>query len=499
MMTGETTSGLLPDGFKMRMKELLGSDYEAFVASFDEPRTRALRLNSAKVGRDELEDLLGLQLDPLPWCENGYRLPTDVSLGGHPAHLAGLFYLQEPSAMAVAEVLRSPDSGRRTVIDLAASPGGKTTHLADLVGSGGVVVANEIAGGRLRALHDNLDLWGLGNVVTTSEPLDRLVASGLTVDAAVLDAPCTGEALFRRDAEAIRQWSPAAVEGAAKRQQELLALAGQLVGVGGDVVYSTCSFELAENEQQIADLLAVSPHWEVEDTASRLASSGMSIGPVATERTSRLWPHRDQGEGQYVAHLRRTERASDTAEPISHAATGRPAKRRRPARPGRQGSRSSEVSADDVRRAWHDFQGQIVPDLVAASDDLVVTGDRLHRRPPGTGPDGVLPPGLNEARPGLPLGRLRPGRFEPHAGLATSVEIGFAPDSAYRVSWSGNAPQLQAYLRGETVPDQGPDGWVLVCYHRWGIGWARRSKGTLKNLFPGHLRRQAMANQRRGS
>ena len=424
--------------FLGRMRPQLGAEFDAFVASFDLPRTRGLRLNPAKTSASELADLLDVPLTPVPWCPTGFELPPDARLGQHPARLAGLFYLQEPSSMSPAETL-VPNPGAM-VVDLAASPGGKTTALADLIGPHGVVVANEVVGSRLRPLHDNLDLWGAANVVTASRSVDVLTQEGAQFDAALLDAPCSGEALFRRNPAAVRQWSVAAVAGSARRQRGLLNAATRLVRPGGALVYSTCTFETEENEERIDGVLTAHPGWRLDTTV-------------------RLWPHRVAGEGQFVARLVNA----------SPPAPARADDRRTPGRP------------DDARRAWEQFARIGVPGFDGPTERIVTRGDRVFLAPP------TAPPLASDllARPGLPLGRVRPGRFEPHPALACAVR----PDDVdMRVDWRGDSPELAAYLRGETVVRAGPDGWVLVCFERWGLGWARRRDGVLKNHLPSHLR-----------
>lgn len=472
-MTAEPLADQLPDQFRLAMQELLPDDFDAFVASFGEPRSRGLRLNPAKITAEELAEILDTELAPLPWTPLGYLLAPHTRLGGHPAHLSGLFYLQEPSAMAVASAL-DPAPGS-SVLDLAAAPGGKTTHLASLVGDDGLVVANEVVGSRLRPLHDNLDLWGATNVVTSNLPADQLAATGLMFDAVVLDAPCSGEALFRRDPDALRHWKPTSVEGAARRQRALLRDSAQMVRPGGLLIYSTCSFGLAENERQVADFLADTDGWTIEACNERLgASPGIPFPPAATEGAARFWPHRQPGEGQFVARMRRSDDRSGQA--TEHG--------------GRRQGRGQIPRSTKVTTAWHEFAETYLVDFDAPEERLAVRGDKIWLLP-------TTESGLGQqllSQPGMPLGRLRPGRFEPHPALAGALG---SSRSADFVSWSDDSADLAAYLRGETIRHAGPNGWVLVCYRRWGIGWARRTKGVLKNLYPQHLRRQAQAHQRR--
>jgi 16S rRNA C967 or C1407 C5-methylase (RsmB/RsmF family)/NOL1/NOP2/fmu family ribosome biogenesis protein len=457
------------------MSVLLPDELPGFLASLDQPRERGLRLNPAKTGPGELAGLLRLPLEPVPWCRTGFSLPGQTLLGGHPARLAGLFYLQEPSAMSAAEAL-APKEGWR-VIDLAASPGGKTTHLASLVGPRGLVVANEVSARRLGTLHHNLDMWGSGQVVTASLPLGELAVSGALFDAALLDAPCSGEGMFRHSPSAIRDWSPEAVRGAARRQRRLLAGAARLVRTGGVLVYSTCTFELDENERRIAEFLADSSGWIVEDAVRWPgAVPGYALPGAPTERTARFWPHLVAGDGQFVARLRRTGGDDGAPDPAGDG-TQRSRKRRR-------GTAPAAPDPAATRRAWHEFQRQIAADLETPAELLFARGDRLFLLPPLM--DGLPPERLT--RPGLPLGRLRPGRFEPHPALASA--LGHTMVSSH-VSWAPDDPRLAGFLRGAAIPDGGADGWVLVCMQRWGVGWARRSGGVLKNMIPAHIRTEA--------
>ena len=412
------------------MRPLLGDELPAFLASLGEPPVRGLRLNPAKTDARELSSLLGVALDdPVPWAPDvGFVLPPDAPpLGLHPAHDAGLFYLQDPASMIAPRVL-DPQPGWR-VADVAAAPGGKTTALA---ASGAFVLANEVVRPRLRVLEQSLDRWGARDVVTCSAPLDRLPGG---FDAVLLDAPCTGEALFRRDPDAARHWSEASVTGNARRQAKLLDAAARMVRPGGVLVYSTCSFEPAENEEQVEAFLSSHPDFSLE-------------------KSMRIWPHRDAGDGQYVARLvKEVGDQSRSAAPPSALLTKPP-----------------RAAAE----AWRSFRDAALPGLAVDDSAITAMGNTLYLAPDDR-------PDIHLSRPGLPLGRVKPGRFEPAPALATYAN----PEHATQTT-----PVTDAYLRGETTQEAGEDGWVLVTYERWGLGWAKRTQGTLKNFFPKSQRRQ---------
>src|SRR3954447_18235491 len=315
------------------MGALLGEELPAFVASLDDPPVRGLRINPAKVGAEELGALLGLELTPVPLCAHGFVLPTGApALGLHPAIDCGLFYLQDPASM-LAPALMAPEAGWR-VADVAAAPGGKATDLAARVGPGGLLLANEVVRPRLRLLEQALDRWGSRSAVASSVPLDRL---GGLWDGFLLDAPCTGEALVRRDPKARRHWSDASVAGNAKRQARLLDAVAPLLRPGGVLVYSTCSFEPAENEEQVERFLERHRGWELEDSR-------------------RVWPHRDPGDGQYAARLVRTGHGTARQSPRAHV--------------DRSGS-----------AGWRAFREASLPRFAADDDAIVAVGDRLYLSP----------------------------------------------------------------------------------------------------------------------
>jgi NOL1/NOP2/fmu family ribosome biogenesis protein len=252
-------------------------------------------------------------------------------------------------------------------------------------------------------------------------------------------------------------------------------------------VYSTCTFAVEENEQRVADFLSELPGWELDSvTMAPGFAAGVTLPPARTDRAVRLWPHRLAGEGQFFARLRRTGNAPDVrpADEPSRSGSKRPMSRRLGHSGAGRAGRGRTVPQAEVRRAWQGFRTRAVPGLHAPDERVLIRGDRVFLLPEHSP---VLPP-EELARPGLPLGRARPGRFEPHPALATALTDS---EVAQRINCEHRAPELAAYLRGETVPSGGPDGWVQVCFESWGLGWAKRSHGVLKNMFPVHLREQA--------
>jgi len=495
------------------------TELHRFVASLAENRIRGLRVNTTKATEDEVLNLMGISADPIPWASAAHVVPASrLDLGRHPAHKAGLYYLQEPSAMAPVTALASQAGD--VVADLTAAPGGKTTQLVDAVGPTGIVVANEINHTRRRALEANLDRWGAQNVLVTSQGVDVFAARfAQCFDGVLLDAPCSGEALFRRDNTARQQWSMRLVERSARLQGDLLQPAVEMMADATALVYSTCAFGISENEQQVDRLLRQYPHLHLNDLSTLAASwPGQGTDRVPAGSTARFWPHHHRAEGQFVARLsvpHRSDRLARSQDGGINAGqevvdvrpwtpAPPPTKRKNsPRREHRTRGRKPQwaPTADQVIEQWLSFATQYVAaqptQLYVRPESLVVRGDNIWMRP-ASWIDRMIPRAPDLAviertlsRPGLPLGRAKPGRFEPHHALAATLT---AETAAQSLVLRDGDPNLTAYLEGLEIESAGPNGWVLVCYHRWGLGWGRRTNGRLKNFLPRHLREAPRKN-----
>ena len=455
----------LPKAFVARMRELLGPEAPAFLDSYGRPAQRAVRANPLKLDPADLPGLLGIDPDPVPWCPEAFFLPQGVRVGDTLAHAAGLCYVQEPSALAVGAAL-DVRPGQR-VLDLAAAPGGKTTLAAGRLGDRGVVVANEVQRGRVQALADNLDRWGSARTMLAAETVARL-AERLpgAFNRVLLDAPCSGEGLFRRNPAAAAQWRPGHVRGSAERQRGLLADAARLVRPGGVLVDSTCTFAPEENEGQVAWFLTAHPDWELLElpahqgfTPGRPDWSADGLPELA--RTVRLWPHHLRGEGHFIAKLARP--GSGGRLPTGPLPTGP-----LPAGPG--------AARQAVVDAWRGFAADALEEEPAG---VTVVGERAYLVPD---PE-VAGAGVRLVRPGLLAGRVRPGRFEPAHALAMAVGVATA-----RRGRRLDDAEAAAWVRGEALGHQGPDGWMVVGWNGWPLGWGRAAGGSLKNHYPKGLR-----------
>ncbi|MGC5771261.1 RsmB/NOP family class I SAM-dependent RNA methyltransferase [Paenibacillus pabuli] len=308
----------LPSIFEERMKNLLGIEFESFMNSYKQSPHAGLRVNTLKISMEQFNEIAPYDLRPIPWCETGFYVPHDVKPGLHPYYHAGLYYIQEPSAMAPVELLQVQPGDR--VLDLCAAPGGKTTQIAAKLQGKGVLVTNDIHAERTKALAKNVELYGVRNAVVLNESPER-IASAFPhyFDKVLIDAPCSGEGMFRKDEDMVKSWEHHSVEKCVLMQRDILETAARLLAPGGTIVYSTCTFAPEENEAMIAEFLNMNRNFAVTDIPKKAGfASGrpdwvrqmMPEKAVAmeavldqTKGTARLWPHLLEGEGHYVAVL----------------------------------------------------------------------------------------------------------------------------------------------------------------------------------------------------
>lgn len=432
---------MIPQAFLDRLQRQLGEEYPAFLASLERPRAVALRFNPAKGPAPSLPFVK----EPVPWEPMGFYYDPQSRPGLHVYHECGVYYLQEASAMSAVALL-DPQPGER-ICDLCASPGGKTTQITGRMGGEGFLLANEYSPKRAKILSRNLERMGVGNALVTNESVDRLAGRlGGYFHRVLVDAPCSGEGMFRKEEAAVTDWSQETVEMCARRQAEILQAAAELVCPGGRLVYSTCTFSPEENEETVKAFLAVHPEFSPEPVDAPWFTPA---GPGMV----RLWPHKLLGEGHFAAVLRR-EGSPESAAP-----------------------RIREPEGAALPRDWSDFAmdlGIRLPPGRAA-----VFGQTLYwvpREMPGLD-------GLRVLRAGLELGELKKDRFEPAHALALWLNT-----CRREVSLPPEGPEIQAYLHGDVIPC-GEKGWCLVKAGEYAIGWGKGDGRMLKNHYPKGLRR----------
>lgn len=444
----------IPQDFLEDMQALLGGGYEDFVnALYRQRPLRGLRVNTLKLSPAEFAAFSPYPLTPSPLCRDAFLLDADARVGQHPYHHAGLFYMQEPSASAVIEAL-DPTPGM-TVLDLCAAPGGKSTHLAARLAGSGVLVSNECVATRVRPLLSNLERIGARNAAVTSAMPDALAdALGPCFDAVVVDAPCSGEGMFRRDEKAVRQWSREHVAGCAARQALILEAAARLVRGSGVLVYSTCTLNIHENEETIDRFLTAHPEFSLEPISSVMLppAFGAESG-VRAELTqaARLMPHTVRGEGHFIARLRR--RDGDAAGLA--LTSGRPLDRAQSA----------------LFRAFWDTLFDIEPWY-----EPTLSGDTVWLSPGSV---------YGTVRSGVQAGTFVRGRFEPAHALFAAMP---AAHIRNRVSFPADDPRISAFLRGEQLGVSVEKGWCAVCVSAgkdaYPIGYGRASGSVVKNHYP---------------
>ena len=460
----------LPQNFCTRMEHFLGAESADFFKSYDGEAAYGLRVNLLK---HELQpEKLPFSLSPVSWCKEGFYASYDEHPGKHPLHAAGAYYIQEPSAMSVVTFL-SPTTGEK-ICDLCAAPGGKSTQIAGRLQGKGLLVSNEVIPSRAKILAENLERFGATNAVITTEAPDRMAAHFPNFfDKILVDAPCSGEGMFRKDETAINEWSEEQVLKCAERQKMILSCAEKMLAPGGTLVYSTCTFSEEENENVIKWFLENYPDFTLENWQDFFPEHTGIVSGKNLKEVMRLFPHKLKGEGHFAARLKKK------AAPLSQKVS-KPSKKKRGA----------------GKKPPSDYQDFINHFVSTQQTDSILFHTLFENFENGCrfelfGDELYLVPALmntfeklKTVRAGLHLGTLKKNRFEPSHALAKAA----APDD-FLQSMECDFAQASAYLHGETLPcSPAFTGWVLVCYQGISLGWGKAGNGTLKNHYPKGLR-----------
>jgi 16S rRNA C967 or C1407 C5-methylase (RsmB/RsmF family)/NOL1/NOP2/fmu family ribosome biogenesis protein len=489
---------VLPEAFLRRMQRMLGEEYEAFLEALGEGKYQALRLNPLKRGMDgkrvskEILDGEFPGLSRVPWAADGYYYEVGSKPGRHPYHEAGLYYIQEPSAMAPVELL-DVGPGKR-VLDLCAAPGGKSTQIASKLEGSGLLVCNEIHSVRGKALSENVERLGIGNACVTNETPERLTEYfPQYFDRILVDAPCSGEGMFRKNSMACEAWSQENVDLCAKRQDGILDFAAEMLCPGGRLVYSTCTFAPEENEGSVNRFLKRHEEFSLlplsDGQRAQMGLAGCNGVPeylehptAGLEETLRLWPQRVLGEGHFAAVLQKAGSSSEGFLPQSRYGTITGI--------GRNEIESFvEFCGENLRIS---SEGEILREIgamagVSGEVQIIRFGEKLYLVPAQM----PSPKGLKVLRIGLQLGEMKKNRFEPSHALALAL----APEGAVHV-WNlkADSREIRSYLNGETIPGEGEKGWYLICVDGFGIGWGKLAGNQMKNHYPKGLRGKCPLN-----
>ena len=439
----------LPEKYISNMKDLLGNEFEEYIASFNEPRLYGLRVNTAKISVEDFLKISPFELTPIPWISNGFYYSEEDKPAKHPYYFAGLYYLQEPSAMTPAYVL--PVNPEDKVLDLCAAPGGKSTELGAKLKGTGLLVSNDISASRAKALLKNIEVFGIGNVVVTCEYPEKLKErfAGF-FDKILVDAPCSGEGMFRKDNKLIKSWESQGPEFFAPIQKGILKAAADMLKEGGYLLYSTCTFSKEEDEDNIFEFLNEHEDFELE----HIYEYEGFVRAYGMEEAIRLFPHHLKGEGHFVALLKKK---GNLAENVRYTFS------------------DNKKVPDDIKEFLKEY------DVKIDTDRMEISGEKVYILPRQT--DNLK--GIRVLRSGLLLGELKKNRFEPSQAFAMTMD----PERySTVVNLKADDVNVVKYLKGETIDVEytairGKAKNVLVCVDGYVLGWGRLNGTTIKNKY----------------
>lgn len=505
----------LPQSFLDSMKEILGEDYEAFLAGFDGQRQYGLRVNTLKMNLEEFERIAPFHLKKVPWISNGYFYEAEDVPAKHPFYSAGLYYLQEPSAMTPASRLKIQPGER--VLDLCAAPGGKATELGAALQGEGLLVANDINTARAKALLRNLELFGISNSFVTNEP-PHVLAERFPefFHKIMVDAPCSGEGMFRKNPAVVDSWQEKGPEYFSKLQREIIVQAADMLLPGGMMFYSTCTFSPLENEKTITHLLKERPDMEVvpmedyEGFAEGLTSYKDEVFDESCKLCRRIWPHKMSGEGHFMALLHKKNGIEQEGKQDGQAVIMQNINNLQAENSGESDKKASKKSKKAKKKQqtettssvwWEKCKGLNKEQKAAAEDffshvnlaydvsRIDVRGDNLYYLP-GPQYDGK---GLHFLRNGLFMGEFKKKRFEPSQPFALALR---AQDFDQVLDFPADDERLQRYLRGETLDvsnliagEKKRKGWQLVMAAGHPLGFGKLVNNNLKNKYPAGWRK----------
>ncbi len=433
----------LPENYLIEMKDLLKDEYDAYLKAMEEPSVNSLRINTRKISVDDFLKISPFSLTPVPWCSNGFYYDASERPGTHPYYYAGLYYIQEASAMAPASLL--PIDQGDIILDACAAPGGKSTAIASKMDETNLLISNDISASRQNATLKNMERFGVTNAYVISDDLSRMAKKyeGF-FDKILIDAPCSGEGMFRKDPSLINSWIEKGSDSYVPVQKEITSSCLTMLKEGGIMVYSTCTFSIKEDEEIIQHLMNL----DSSLTLLEMHQEGFEKGKVqGYENCMRLFPHKLKGEGHFVAVMQK-------------------------------GNASKAMHRKEKLHSFHqldfdNFLHQVTKPLDHGYFKYIK--DKIYWIP-----DTVFDTSnIRVLRSGLCMGTMKKDRFEPSQHLAFALK-----DTEFKnvLSLSVNDPRVEKYLRGETIPYEGKDtGWVLVCLDKYPLGFGKIQNHTIKN------------------
>ena len=454
----------LPESYIRNMRALLGEEYPLYEKALDAPRLYGLRVNTAKISTEAFERLVPFPVRKIPYIDNGYFYDGEACQPAkHPYYFAGLYYLQDPSAMTPAS--RLPVTPGDRVLDLCAAPGGKSTELAAQLAGQGLLVANDISAKRAKALQKNIELFGFANTLITTEYPEKLAGyfPGF-FDRILIDAPCSGEGMFRKDPDMVKAWDEGSPAKYAAMQEDILRHALPMLAPGGYLLYSTCTFSPEEDEGTVMKTLQMDPSLSLEEIRGYEGFAPgrpdvVSGGMISLQKCVRIFPHRMEGEGHFLALFHKD---GETEHRDGYTRKG-----------GRMKRLSKEESA-----LWKGFSEGLHhafdTERIESHDGMLFYDD--------CGLPEVK--GLRFLRKGVFLGECRKNRFEPSQALAMTLK---KEEYENTLDLPPEDDRVIRYLKGETLAatDVGTlrDGLVLLCVGGFPLGWGKKTGNTIKNKY----------------
>jgi NOL1/NOP2/sun family putative RNA methylase len=447
----------LPFEFLNKMKSLLGEDeYKEFVESYEKPRYYGLRVNTLKISIEEFLKISHFELEPIPWTKDGFYYKEGEKPGRHPYYYAGLYYIQEPSAMLPGAVINAQPGEH--ILDLCAAPGGKTVQIAAGMQGEGILVANDISSDRVKALVKNIELSGVKNAIVTNDTPEKLSKRFKGYfDKILIDAPCSGEGMFRKDMDAARSWESFKCEKCAGMQKDILKSVDEMLKPGGYIVYSTCTFSPEEDEKMISHFLDNHSQYEIIEIPKTAGIENgrpqWADGSPDLAGTARLWPHKIKGEGHFVALLHKKRSTGYQENTFS----------------------IGEFMETKIPETFEEFARENLN--IDIKGHFNIKGDNLYCLPE------PLPDlsGVKVAKFGWYLGGLKNNRFEPSHSMVISLK----KDNVKNIiDFSADSREVLSYLKGETLMIEGTKGFTAVSVDGNILGWAKQTGDMLKNLYP---------------
>lgn len=446
---------MIPEKFLERMKRILGEDTDKFICALEEEAVKGLRVNTLKTDDCDLSHLPDVKLSPLPYASDGYTVERGDKLGNTPEHHAGMFYMQDPGAMATVNAVNIERGW--CALDVCAAPGGKSSQIAAKIGEEGLLYANEYVPKRAKIIVSNFERLGIKNAVVTSLDTRKIgeMYRGY-FDLVLCDAPCSGEGMFRKYDEAITEWSEDNVRLCAERQREILNNLAGTVKAGGYLLYSTCTYSREENEDTVADFIKNHPEFslcEVEEKLKGATADGLD----GMKAARRFYPHLAKGEGQFIALMKKDENCDILSTILYKEQLIEPSKQ--------------EIAI--IKKFISDnINGEI-------SGRFINWGEQIALVPHD------LPIPQKSFMPGIMLGEVKKGNFFPHHQFFSAYGDRFKRQERL----TRDDPRTEKYLRGEEIDSLlNENGWCAVTYEGVALGGGKISGGRVKNHYPKGLR-----------